>query len=151
MSATIKLLDKYAQACSIAMDKDLAAKLRITKATVSGWRHGKSHPDAESVARMCEATGDSVAHWLPLIEAERARNPEARKVWLRLAQMAAGIALTVGLYPAHAEASMAQGHIAQSAPVYIMRNRGWLARAAGTLRAFLRSLLHGTRECLVSA
>ena len=122
MSATIKLLDKFALACSIKQDKDLAAKLRVTKATVSGWRHAKSHPDAESVARMCEATGESVAHWLPLIEAERARNPEARKVWLRLAQMAAAIALTVGLHPAHAETTPPSGHVAQSAVVYIMRN-----------------------------
>lgn len=120
MSATIKLLDKFALACSIKQDKDLAAKLRVTKATVSGWRHAKSHPDAESVARMCEATGESVAHWLPLIEAERARNPEARKVWLRLAQMAAAVTLAVGLHPAHAEATKRLSGAVSNAPVYTL-------------------------------
>ena len=113
MTASNNLLDKYAKACSLAQDKDLAAKLRVTKSAVSNWRNGRAHPDAESVARMCEATGESVAHWLPLIEADRARNPEARKVWLRLAQMAAAVALTVGLHPAHAEAALASGHSAQ--------------------------------------
>jgi transcriptional regulator with XRE-family HTH domain len=88
VNAGIKLLDKYAKSCSIAQDKDLAAKLRVTKAAVSGWRHGKSHPDAESIAKMCEATGEPLAHWLPLIEADRARTPEGRKVWLRLAHLA---------------------------------------------------------------
>lgn len=122
MNATNKLLDKYALACSTAMDKDLAAKLRVTKQAVSNWRKGNAHPDAESVARMCEATGEQIAHWLPLIEAERARTPEARKVWLRLAQMAAAVALTVGLFPAHAEAATPLGNVAQSAHVYIMRN-----------------------------
>ncbi|WP_266182145.1 DUF3693 domain-containing protein [Dyella humicola] len=114
MNATIKLLDKYADACSIKQDKDLAAKLRVTKQAVSGWRTARSHPDADSVARMCEATGESIAHWLPLIEAERARNPEARKVWLRLAQIAAAIALTVGLFPAHAEAVKQHFAVAES-------------------------------------
>lgn len=123
MNATNKLLDKYALACSVAMDKDLAARLRVTKQAVSNWRKGNAHPDAESVARMCETTGEQIAHWLPLIEAERARSPEAKKVWLRLAQMAAAVALTVGLFPAHAEAATtAAGHAAQSSPVYIMRN-----------------------------
>ena len=110
MTASNNLLDKYAKACSIAQDKDLAIKLRVTKSAVSNWRNGRAHPDAESVARMCEATGESVAHWLPLIEADRARNPEARKVWLRLAQMAAAITLAVGLVPppsqAHTEAGV---------------------------------------------
>ncbi|MBT2142399.1 hypothetical protein KK141_22855, partial [Dyella sp. LX-66] len=35
----------------------------------------------------------------------------------------------------------------EAAHVYIMRNCGRLRRAAGMLRAFLRSLLHGTQEC----
>ncbi|MGO4703553.1 DUF3693 domain-containing protein [Dyella sp. 2RAB6] len=102
MNATNKLLDKYAEACSIKQDKELAARLRVTKQAVSGWRNGHSHPDADSVGRMCEASGENVAHWLPLIEADRARNPEARKVWLRLAQMAAAVTLAIGLNPAHA-------------------------------------------------
>lgn len=97
MNATNKLLDKYAVSCSITMDKDIASKLRVTKAAVSGWRHEKSHPDADSIEKMCVATGEPVAHWLPLIEAERARNPEAKRVWLRLAQAAAVITLAIGL------------------------------------------------------
>ena len=35
--------------------------------------------------------------------------------------------------------------------IYIMRNFGRLRRAAGMLRAFLRSLMHGTQECHVNA
>jgi transcriptional regulator with XRE-family HTH domain len=123
VNATIKLLDKYASSCAIRQDKDLAARLRVTKQAVSGWRNGRAHPDADSVARMCEAIGESIAHWLPLIEAERARNPEARKVWLRLAQVAAVMTLVMGIFPAHAEAATRTAQVgAESAPVYIMRN-----------------------------
>lgn len=122
MTASNNLLDKYAKACSIAQDKDLAAKLRVTKSAVSNWRNGRAHPDAESVARMCEATGESVAHWLPLIEADRARNPEARKVWLRLAQMAAAVALTVGITAPLSTARAESTNFAQSVhPVYYVK------------------------------
>ncbi|WP_158543215.1 helix-turn-helix domain-containing protein [Dyella psychrodurans] len=120
MNATNNLLDKYAEICAVSFDKDIAAKLRVSKQAVSNWRKGHAHPDAESVERMCEATNESVAHWLPLIEADRARTPEARKVWLRLAQAAASIALII--------MATKHGHGAESAqalllsPVYIMRN-----------------------------
>jgi transcriptional regulator with XRE-family HTH domain len=120
MNATNKLLDKYTQICSITQDKDLAAKLRVTKQAVSGWRTEKAHPDADSVAKMCDAINEPLAHWLPLIEAERARSPEARKVWLRLAQAAAAvftavIAMKHGI-DAHAITAFTLS------PVYIMRN-----------------------------
>ncbi|MBB3228192.1 transcriptional regulator with XRE-family HTH domain [Luteibacter sp. Sphag1AF] len=106
MSATIKLLDAYVKMCSHKNDSEAARALRVTPQTVNNWRKAKSHPDAESVERMCMAVNEPVAHWLPLIEAERARTPEARRVWLRLAQAAACITLIAGLtsapYPAQA-------------------------------------------------
>lgn len=123
MNASLDLLDRYKKAKNVGSDNAAAEALGITRATVSGWRHEKSHPDAESVARMCEATGENVAHWLPLIEAARARTPEARKVWLRLAQMAAAVALTVGVATppstAHAET---QNRAHNSGTLYIMSN-----------------------------
>ncbi|WP_199099475.1 helix-turn-helix transcriptional regulator [Dyella sp. ASV21] len=105
MSATIDLLDRYIKASALPSDNAVAKSLGIGRAAVSKWRNGLGHPDADSVAAMCAATGQAIAHWLPLIEAERARNPEARKVWLRLAQMAAAVTLVVGLSPAHAGAA----------------------------------------------
>jgi len=101
MSSTIILLDKYKKACSLASDNACAVSLGITRSTVSLWRQGKSHPEADTVERMCEATNEPFARWLPLIEAERARTPSARKAWLRLAQIAAAITLTVGVFAPH--------------------------------------------------
>lgn len=151
MSATIDLLDQYIKARSLTSDNAAAKSLGIGRAAVSKWRNGLGHPDADNVATMCNATGQAIAHWLPLIEAERARNPEARKVWLRLAQLAAMVTLAVGLYPAHAETvshGMEVG--AKSAPVYIMRNRGW-RRRLGMALAWLLSLTHGKRQCHAAA
>jgi hypothetical protein len=115
MSATIDLLDQYIKARSLTSDNAAAKSLGIGRAAVSKWRNGLGHPDADNVATMCNATGQAIAHWLPLIEAERARNPEARKVWLRLAQLAAMVALAVGIYPAHAEAIATHADVSNSA------------------------------------
>ncbi|MHB1271519.1 MAG: helix-turn-helix domain-containing protein [Rhodanobacter sp.] len=120
MNNTIKLLDNYKKVCSIASDNACAVSLGITRSTVSGWRLGKSHPDATSVEKMCAVIGEPLRAWLPLIEAERARTPGDRKVWLRLAQAAATIA---GVYlmtrqgiDAHSASAFALS------PLYIMRN-----------------------------
>jgi transcriptional regulator with XRE-family HTH domain len=92
VNATIKLLDKYREVCSLNSDNAAAVKLGISRSAVSLWRGGKGHPEADSIEKMCEATGENIARWMPLIESERARSPGARKAWLRLAQLAAGVA-----------------------------------------------------------
>jgi len=92
MTATLTLLDKYKVASSITSDNACAVSLGVSRQAVSKWRNGENHPDADIIEAMCEATGESLAHWLPLIEADRARSPAVRKVWLRLAQAAAAIA-----------------------------------------------------------
>jgi len=107
VNSSVKLLDKYKQACAIASDNACAVKLGVTRAAVSRWRNEQNHPEADIVEAMCEATGEPVARWLPLIEAERARTPSARKAWLRLAQVAATITLVAGVFgpsSAHADA-----------------------------------------------
>ncbi|GGY20818.1 hypothetical protein GCM10008098_11840 [Rhodanobacter panaciterrae] len=93
MSTANKLLDKYAAVCGTSQDKELAIKLRVSKGAVSNWRHGRAQPNAEAVERMCSAINEPLRAWLPLIEAERARTPGDRKVWLRLAQAAASFAM----------------------------------------------------------
>ena len=117
MNATIALLDQYKAATAITSDNACAQSLGLGRSAVSKWRNGEGHPDADMVAAMCDATGQSLAHWLPLIEAERARTPAARKAWLRLAQAAAIITLAVGITPAHAQA-VSSAH--NSTTLYIM-------------------------------
>lgn len=85
MSAAINLLDKYAQKCYAQSDAEIGRNLGLTRATVNGWRKGASHPDAESVEKMAKVIGEPVGPWLAQIEAERARTPAGRQVWLRLA------------------------------------------------------------------
>lgn len=122
MNSTINLLDKYKKACSLASDNACAIALGVSRQAVSKWRHGENHPEADAIERMCLATGEATAKWLPLIEADRARTPEARKAWLRLAQVAASIAITVGLsIAAPSTAHASEGFSAHnSGTLYIM-------------------------------
>lgn len=130
MNPTITLLDKYAAVCKHASDSATARALKVQPSAVNNWRHGRSHPDAESIERMCIATGDSVAHWLPLIEAERARTPEAKRVWLRLAQAAAVVVLAFGLDVHTAKADPLQDGLnfaKNPASVYYVNLQYWLS------------------------
>lgn len=129
MNSAINLLDKYKKACSIASDNACAGSLGVSRQAVSKWRNGENHPDADVVEKMCEATGEPLARWLPLIEAERARSPGARRAWLRLAQVAATLA---GIYIVSQHGlDMHEAALFGMAQVDIMRNYGGAA-AFGT-------------------
>lgn len=118
MNAGIDLLDKYKKACLITSDNACATSLGVSRQAVSKWRNAENHPDADIVEKMCSATGEPLRKWLPLIEAERARSPAVRKVWLRLAQAAASLAV-IYLF----SRLDVQTHDAVSLSlVYIMRN-----------------------------
>src|SRR6185312_7105599 len=93
MNSAIVLLDKYKKARAITSDNACATSLGVSRQAVSKWRNGENHPDADVVEKMCDATGENIARWMPLIEAERARSPGARRAWLRLAQIAASVAV----------------------------------------------------------
>jgi transcriptional regulator with XRE-family HTH domain len=132
MSASINLLDKYKKACSIASDNACAASLGVGRAAVSKWRNGNGHPEADIIERMCEATGEPLARWLPLIEAERARSPGARRAWLRLAQVAATLAgiYIVSKHSLHVHEAalfgMAQVDIMRTRGIFVAVARFWL-------------------------
>lgn len=149
MTATVQLLDKYKAARGIATDMAAAESLRVGKAAVSKWRNGGGHPDADSVEAMCVAIGEPVAHWLHLIEAERARTPAARRVWLRLAQAAAAIAIAVGLTgtPLSVQAAGTLSH-SPVHPVYYV-NFNLILRRLGMMLASLRTLFARRRYLAV--
>lgn len=98
MNHSIKLLDKYVTTCKHASDSAAARALKVQPSAVNNWRHGRAKPSAETVERMCNATGEPLREWLPLIEAERARTPADRMVWLRMAQTTTALALATALY-----------------------------------------------------
>lgn len=89
MNNSNRLLDVYKRKLSLKTNQAIADKLGVKQPTVSMWINGKSHPNAEAIETMCNATGEPISKWLPLIEADRSRTPGERRAWLRLAQVAA--------------------------------------------------------------
>lgn len=106
MNTTNKLLDKYLETCLARQDKEIASRLRVRQSTVSNWRAERAHPDAESIEKMANAIGEPVGPWLAQIEAERARTPAGRQVWLRLAAtLGTTLAITATVTPALLQAA----------------------------------------------
>jgi transcriptional regulator with XRE-family HTH domain len=122
MNATIKLLDKYKAACSIPSDNACAERLKVSRQAVSKWRNEQAHPDADSVEKMCDSIHEPLRAWLPLIEAERARSPAVKQVWLRLAQASAALAVIAifSRIDGHSYTHFASCFAVST--VYIMRN-----------------------------
>lgn len=150
MNHSIKLLDKYVETCKHASDSAAARALKVQPSAVNNWRHGRAKPSAETIERMCDATGEPLREWLPLIEAERARTPGDRKVWLRMAQTTTAIAIVIGLN-AFGHIDVQTLGVAWLTPVYIMRNLRALIMAFGKCSAWcpawlMRSCGHGLRH-----
>lgn len=112
MNAGIKLLDIYVKTCKHTNDSETARALKIRPSAVNNWRHGRAMPNAAAIEAMCKVTGESAAHWMPLIEAERARTPDDKKAWLRLAQVTAVASLILAALPGHTstESTVSSAH-----------------------------------------
>jgi transcriptional regulator with XRE-family HTH domain len=98
-------LDEAQERGLAANDSDIAAKLGVTKAAVCEWRKGRSAPAEDAAARLAELIGK------PEVMAEcataRAKTPEGRRMWERLARIAAAAMVLFGLMPQqNAEASI---------------------------------------------
>jgi hypothetical protein len=148
MNNTNKLLDKYREACSLKTDMAVAAKLGVTRGTVSSWRHEVRHAEPESVETMAKAIGLDPDEWVLRVQAEReeAVNPRRAKVWLRCAQRLAASAAAITL----AVIAWNSGHhdtvmAAFFMPTYIHYANLWMGRGypiaslpPGTFRGRMR-------------
>jgi predicted transcriptional regulator len=88
MDSVNKLLDKCKETCHPQTDMALAALLKVERATVSGWRHEKSYPDAVACGKIAQITETPLAKVLGVIGEARAKSEAEKKVWRRLANMA---------------------------------------------------------------
>jgi transcriptional regulator with XRE-family HTH domain len=99
------LLDRAKRRAGLTSDNQLAGQVGVSRASVSGWRHGKNLPDEVAAAKLADMAGEPLAHVLGVIGEARAISREAKAVWRRLASAAALLAAGVLLSlpePAHA-------------------------------------------------
>lgn len=143
MSTANILLDKYKQARSLASDNACAGSLGVSRATVSGWRHGVGRPNAAQVDALCAGCGEDSGYWVPLIESERAHSESERRVWRKLADRFARIGATVAGFVLMIGAITQVGALSNGAgktsgnqgTLYIMsRLRPWSVRVFARLR-----------------
>lgn len=156
MQTTQQLLDKAKKAQGIESDYRLSKVLGVVTSAVTNYRTGRSHPDDAVAARLAELAGQNPSTVIAELHAERAKTPEVKKLWLRMADQlrhaVAACMLAVGfamlLLAPSPDGAMAKSQMQQNVNggLYIMLNRArrirrsiWLA----VTRLFL--LLKGRR------
>lgn len=86
INRTTRLLDKAMRKHRLASDYKLALVMGVSQSSLGSYRAGKTLPDTRVISKICELTDDDSALIAVEIEAERAKSPEARKIWLGFAQ-----------------------------------------------------------------
>lgn len=94
MFSVAQLLDRAKENGRIESDYRLAKVIGISHSVISGYRAGKSMPDARVLEQLCALSGDDLAVVAASIQAERERTSEGRAVWLMIAKRLAGGAST---------------------------------------------------------
>jgi transcriptional regulator with XRE-family HTH domain len=85
MISIANLLDSAKKNGNIESDYRLAKVIGVSHGTMSGYRSGKTKPDARVLEQLCALSGDDVAVFAAELQAERERTPEAKNVWLMIA------------------------------------------------------------------
>lgn len=132
MQTTKQLLDRAKKARGLTSDYQLSKALGVVNSAVTNWRSGRSSPDDVIAAHLAEMAGQDPCSVVAELHAARAKSPEARALWMRMAEqvrhavaavmLAVGAAMLLGaLSPAPAQASTLPSGGA-SGSLYIMFN-----------------------------
>ncbi len=161
------LLDQVKAKHGIKSDYKLAPFLGVTQNTVANWRHARSRPDDNTLARMADLAGvDPITVEVLAVQfqAERSQSEDVRKMWQSIARRlqtggaaagflaALGVSLLVSASP-RAEASplpFDQVKAAARGGLCVMSNgirkaKTLLSRALGALGTFAGPLI-GSRH-----
>lgn len=94
MFSVADLIERAKVRANIDSDYRLCKVIGIKTPTMSGYRSGKSTPDARVLEQLCALAGEDLAVWAANLQAERERTPEGKTVWLMIAKRLAGGAST---------------------------------------------------------
>jgi len=147
---TPELLDAARKRAGIPSDYALAARLSVTRATVSGWRNGRGVPDVTHAATLADLAGldwPEVFAALELQRAELAHLPANVAAWRsilqRLGGAAAAVAMVAGLgvAPSPSQAAPDQPRVNPGDRLYIMSSRRRRPGGRAVMAALARALL----------
>ncbi len=97
MKTTVEFLDACKAKLGIARDTDLARALQISKAQISYLRSGTNCFSDETAKRVADVLGIEAPYVIACAYSERARDPEIKGVWVKIAEAFATIALVAGV------------------------------------------------------
>lgn len=75
-------------------DSETARKIGVTRAAVSDWRVGRRAPDDDQAVKLAELLGKDPGELLAECGAARAKTPETRRAWERVAARMAASGIT---------------------------------------------------------
>lgn len=75
-------------------DSDIGRKIGATRSTVSSWRSGRRAPDDDQAVRLADLLGKDPGELLAECGAARAKTPETRRAWERIAARMAASGIT---------------------------------------------------------
>lgn len=84
MNTVQKLLDRAKQVSHIPSDYALAKSMELERATISGYRTGRTKPDTYAIYRLAELAHVDKDAAVAQVEAERAKTEAQRKYWQSL-------------------------------------------------------------------
>lgn len=85
MFSIANFLDSAKEKAGIGSDYQLSKMIRKKQSAIANYRSGRNMPDAQTLAAICDLSGDDAALIAAQIEAERAKNDSARALWLQVA------------------------------------------------------------------
>lgn len=87
-------LDEAIDRGLVKNDSELSSRIGVTRTAVSNWRSGKRTPDDDEAVRLADLLGKDAGELLAECGAARAKTPETRRAWERIAaRMAASAAI----------------------------------------------------------
>lgn len=122
MKPIAQYIEEAIQSGRAKNDADIARQCGVSRPTVSRWRSGERTPDDDEAVMLALLLGRDPGELLAECGAARARTPETRRAWERIAARMAGAAAmvivgTTGLAPD----AQAQGYDNQRVTVFRTR------------------------------
>lgn len=95
MKAIARYIDDAIAAGRAKNDADIARQCGVSRPTVSRWRSGDRTPDDDEAVKLAELLGIEAGEILAECGAARAKTPETRRAWERIAARMATSSITV--------------------------------------------------------
>ena len=92
----------------IENDAMIAVKVGVAAATVSRWRDGSRIPEDDEALVLAEVLMANPDELLPCVRYWKAKLPETKQVWERIAKIAAAAVVVVAVTPHNTYASAGQ-------------------------------------------